>query len=146
MEKIKDCLLDVVHEQLVHGIDNVDAEELGAVVDMIKDIAQATKYCSEKKYYDSVATSMHTGVDYVKKPATLSWDMYKGYEPMPTTMSRYDEMKEMIEESDPDDRIDALDQYTRFLQDDIKKMMGTLNATDKTFLKQHLMTIAGTIM
>lgn len=67
MEKMKDLcsikatLVDSVKEQLSHGIECVDAHEMGEVVDMIKDIYEAENYCMQSKYYKSIVEAMTDG-------------------------------------------------------------------------------------
>lgn len=49
MEKLKEMkerLVDAAKMELDKGIDNVNTEELGEVVDMIKDLSEACYYCS----------------------------------------------------------------------------------------------------
>lgn len=56
MEKLNDLrdirhkLIDCASAELAKGIDKVDAAEMGEVVDMIKDLAEAEMYCA--KSYD----------------------------------------------------------------------------------------------
>lgn len=45
LHDIKDKLLSCVEEQM-HDLTNVDAEELGEVIDMIKDMEEAIYYCT----------------------------------------------------------------------------------------------------
>lgn len=46
LKKMKECLIGVVEGQIYGNIEKVDAEELGEVVDMIKDLAEAIYYCT----------------------------------------------------------------------------------------------------
>ena len=46
LEKMKECLVGMVESQIYGNIDKVDAQELGAAVDMIKDLAEAMYYCT----------------------------------------------------------------------------------------------------
>lgn len=46
MKDLKHSLIDAAKMEMAKGIDNVNAEELGEVVDMIKDLAEACYYCS----------------------------------------------------------------------------------------------------
>lgn len=58
MEKLKhmkDCLIGIVEKQIYGNIDKVDAEELGEVVDMIKDLAEAIYYCTITESMESSA-------------------------------------------------------------------------------------------
>lgn len=64
MEKLKELndikhdLIDAVKTELSKGIENVDTEELGEVIDMIKDIASAEESCMEACYYEVVTEAM----------------------------------------------------------------------------------------
>lgn len=44
-----------IHER---GIDRIDVEQIGKLVDMVKDLAEAEESCMEAKYYDLVAKAM----------------------------------------------------------------------------------------
>lgn len=64
MEKLKDLneikhkLIEAVEAELSGGIENVNTEELGEVIDMIKDIAEAEESCMEACYYEVVTEAM----------------------------------------------------------------------------------------
>ena len=67
MEKLRDLsemkhtLIEAVKMELAKGVDSVDTEELGEVVDMIKDLASAEKDCMEAAYYELVCEAMDDG-------------------------------------------------------------------------------------
>ena len=46
LKQMKECLVGMVESQVYGNIDKVDAQELGAAVDMIKDLAEAIYYCT----------------------------------------------------------------------------------------------------
>ena len=46
LEQMKECLVGMVESQIYGNLDKVDAQELGAAVDMIKDLAEAIYYCT----------------------------------------------------------------------------------------------------
>lgn len=54
-------LIDALKTQLSGGVGNVDAEEAGEVVDMIKDFAQTDYYEAKAHYYRSVEKAMEEG-------------------------------------------------------------------------------------
>lgn len=64
MEKLKDVveikhdLVEAVKAEMAQGIENVDTCEMGQVIDMIKDLAQAEKSCMEAAYYELVCEAM----------------------------------------------------------------------------------------
>lgn len=59
--KMKDKLCDYAYQQMERGLDQVDTHEMGMVVDMIKDLAEAEKSCLEADYYESVVEAMEEG-------------------------------------------------------------------------------------
>ena len=58
IKKMCEKLIDAVNYELDKGIENVDAKELGEVVDMIKDLYEAKKEMYEACYYKSVLEAM----------------------------------------------------------------------------------------
>ena len=46
LKQMKECLTDIVEGQVYGNIEKVNAEELGEVVDMIKDLAETIYYCT----------------------------------------------------------------------------------------------------
>lgn len=46
MSQLEGEILDMLDRQVARGLENVDAEELGEVVDMLKDLGEAKYYCS----------------------------------------------------------------------------------------------------
>lgn len=61
--EIKEKLEELVKSELEQGPQYVNTMELGEVVDMIKDMAQAKKYLMEACYYKSVAEAMEDGTE-----------------------------------------------------------------------------------
>ena len=72
--EMKNCLISAAQSQM-SNLQNCDAEELGEVIDMIKDIEQAIYYCtitkamkesdedSKKMYYkESIRKKKHYGL------------------------------------------------------------------------------------
>ena len=53
---IKNRILDFIDE--VEDFGRVNANELGEFVDMVKDLAEAEKYCREASYYHSITDAM----------------------------------------------------------------------------------------
>lgn len=69
MDKYKDLhdikcdLVDSIKAKFAEGIQSVDAGEMGAAVDMVKDLAQAEKDCMEACYYTMLIEGMEGGED-----------------------------------------------------------------------------------
>ena len=75
---LKDKLVGMVEHELDANAAEVDAHELGEVVDMIKDLAEAEKYVREAEYHQSVTDAME---DYS--------DGRMGYNPNRDSRGRY---------------------------------------------------------
>lgn len=58
LNEMKHTLLEAAKMQLAQGIETVDTEEMGEVIDMIKDLASAEKSCMEAAYYELVCEAM----------------------------------------------------------------------------------------
>lgn len=57
--ELKKRLIKIVESEFnTSDISSIDAKELGEVVDMIKDFAEAEKYCQEACYYQSIVEAM----------------------------------------------------------------------------------------
>jgi len=56
--ELKCTLIDALKTQMSGGVGNVDAEEAGEVVDMIKDFAQTDYYEAKAHYYRTVEKAM----------------------------------------------------------------------------------------
>lgn len=55
LKQMKECLVGIVEGQIYGNMDKVDAQELGAAVDMIKDLSEALYYCSITKAMEEEA-------------------------------------------------------------------------------------------
>lgn len=64
---IKDKALSLIETQLNGDLTQVDAKELGEVVDIAKDMAELMKYSEEACYYHKVTEAMENGSDEEKK-------------------------------------------------------------------------------
>lgn len=65
ISKVKKELLDLfTAEMCTVGAQNIDTCEAGQVVDMIKDLAEAEKYCMEACYYKSIIKAMEEDEDF----------------------------------------------------------------------------------
>lgn len=62
LSEMKETLVSALKSQL-NDISMADTKEVGEVVDMIKDLAEAEKYCFEACYYKSVIEAMEGGED-----------------------------------------------------------------------------------
>lgn len=74
VDKIKDTkdrLVDALNGEIAKGVEKVDAEEAGAITDMIKDLAEAEKECWEACYYKSIVEAMEADND------KMGYDRYR---------------------------------------------------------------------
>lgn len=62
--KMKERLVEAMCSQMENGMESVDTEEAGQVIDMIKDLAQTEYYCSKADYYETVKEAMKSGESY----------------------------------------------------------------------------------
>lgn len=51
----------IAHQMQERGVEGVNTNELGMLVDMVKDLAEAEKSCYEADYYRSVSEAMENG-------------------------------------------------------------------------------------
>ena len=56
--EMREKLISWTKEAMAGDVSTIDAQELGEVIDMIKDTYQMEYYCSKKKYYETVTEAM----------------------------------------------------------------------------------------
>ena len=167
LESIKECLINQVHAQLAH-IDQVDTEELGEVVDMIKDIAKAEYYCTvveamEKSNEESEHTTAYyrdmdrgggrmyyssgnfTPTGHSSSQSHGSWAEHDAREGR-SHMSRknYMESKEM--HRDKETQVKELEKYISELTSDITEMIEGASQEEKQLLQRKISTLATKIV
>lgn len=77
---VKDTLMKWVKcevEKGMYGPDCCDAEACGAVVDMIKDLADAAKNCMEKKYYEMMICAAMTTGEEMEEAGRMGYDNWR---------------------------------------------------------------------
>ena len=85
VEKMKDQLIELASQQLAKGADKVNTQEMGMVVDMIKDLCCAEREAAETEYYECVLDSMEDPDRYGYEPSygsSRSRGGRRGYEDM----------------------------------------------------------------
>lgn len=82
LKAMKECLVGIVEGQVYGNIDKVDTQELGAAVDIIKDLSEAIYYCT--------VTEAMNGEEYKREPKQHT--MYS-----PRTMPMYEAPNEMYD-------------------------------------------------
>ena len=63
LKSIQECLASAA-EALVYDLENVDAQELGEVIDIIKDIEETIYYCTITKAMKEGSENQEPGVMY----------------------------------------------------------------------------------
>lgn len=75
LKKMQECLIGVAESQVYGNIEKVNAEELGEVMDMIKDLSEAV-------YYTTITEAMHKQ-EYDDMMYSSPYYPMERYEPMP---------------------------------------------------------------
>lgn len=63
IKRKKDKLIEEARNRL-QNMDGGSIEQMGQIIDMIKDLSEAEKACLEAEYYDSVIDAMENGQRY----------------------------------------------------------------------------------
>lgn len=169
LKSMKENLMCCVQNQM-GNLSQVDAQELGAVVDMIKDLSEAIYYCTiteamEGKEKEQYQQPMYMMMDSGRKP-DYSRDMdrnqgrmyYDGnsgtsYYPLnmrdyregrsPMSRKMYMESKEM--HHDKAKQMKELENYMHELSQDITEMIQDASPEEKQLLQQKISALAGKI-
>lgn len=75
--ELKDKLVTAMADQVSMGVQNVNTNEAGQVVDMIKDLAEAEEKCWKACYYRSIVKAMEAEEEYVEH---MSSEERRGYD------------------------------------------------------------------
>ena len=72
LKKMKECLIGVAEGQVYGNLEKVNAQELGEVMDMIKDLSEAVYYCTitesmEKQSHEEKSQSMYYDPRYEER-------------------------------------------------------------------------------
>ena len=157
LRMMKEKLMNCVESQM-NDLSNIDAEELGEVIDMIKDLEETIYYCSvveamedrekeeeiEKRYYPYYPR-MYYGSAYDRGMRDYEYVYPKemrDYREGRSGNSRrmYMESKEMHEGKER--QMMELEKYMHELSGDIMEMIDDATPEEKQALSQKLMTLA----
>lgn len=154
LHEIKDTLIHSVAKQMKH-IDSVDTEELGEVVDMIKDIAEAIYYCTvteamegqDRAYYDGNGggrSNQYYGGNsgqgyYTEREYPI--EMKEGRSPNSRRM--YMEAKEQHHPKEA--KMRELERYAQELTQDISEMIEDASPEERQTLARKLGTLVSKI-
>lgn len=141
LKQIKNCLMSTIENQMSH-LEEVDAHELGEVMDMVKD-------CEEAMYYHSIVEAMEAKQEehlvYAREP--LYEEARHGTEEREGYSSRarrsYMESKEL--HKDKTIQMQELEKYTQELAKDVTEMIADATPEEKSILQQKLVALANKI-
>lgn len=172
INEIKDIVAEQAYEQLKHNLECVDTKELGEVIDMVKDMAEAAYYCSvveamednwdreakeeymERKYAGSrsVATPYQDGWERDTGRRTRHLPYYDYDEPVardiregrsPLTRKMYMEAK--TQHQGKEVQLHELEKYMGELSSDVTEMISDATIEEKQMLHNKLLALASKI-
>lgn len=125
LTEIQKCLISMVECQMAHP-DQVDTEELGEVIDMIKDISETKYYCTKeletKQKYENM------------KPFEIRDEKSSQYRKM------YMDSKELHKPAE--EQIHDLREYLKELSEDITEMVAKATKEEKVMLQNKLIELS----
>lgn len=165
IKAMKEMLMGCAEGQIYGNLEQVDAKELGEVIDMIKDLAEAEYYCTITEAMEEKTDVRHSPRYYTGYSRYGSrGDMYRPYE---DKMPNYEEMRysrptlrdpregrsgehrKMYMESrqlkDKNRQMQELETYMAELSSDITEMIQDASPEEKQMLQQKIMTLANKI-
>ena len=140
LKMIKGCLESAVADQMT-DLANVNTAELGAVMDMIKDVAEAMYYCSkvEKNMNKQWTDDKNEDIEYTKIKET-SWSN-EGHEGRSPTQRRiYMESKQG--QHDKAVIMQKLELYAQDLVTDVLEMLQDASMEEKSLMHKKLMALS----
>ena len=166
MKRLKETLLGTIEGQVNGHLAEVDAKELGEVVDIVKDLSEAIYYCvvteamekgekegwHEKKnttyYYTDrmVPRQRHEPRERMNEPRDMDRTYYPNDERdmregrSPSRRKRYMEGKEM--HHDKLKQMQELEEYMQELTSDLTEMIEDASPEEKTLLQQKISMLA----
>lgn len=96
LTSMEDKLIDIVECELERPQGDISTEELGAVIDMVKDLAEAKKNCRMEHYYRLVSEAMdpyNQRMGYTPDHNKTSWRMKEEMERPEKHSDRYPESR-----------------------------------------------------
>lgn len=150
IKHLKNALLCCAETQVDGHLGEVDAQELGEVIDMIKDLEEAC-------YYHTITEAMHEGSEYDKHYYTTRYprepyDPWKKEKRMPDSYEgrskeprrRYMEGKEY--HYDRNRQMKELEDYLKELSEDITEMLEDATEEEKSLLASKMTALANKIV
>jgi len=76
---LKNNFIELIGKKISdRGIERIDVQEMGMLVDMVKDLAEAEEKCWEAEYYKSVASAMEQSSGYSQ--GSMGYQQPSGYQ------------------------------------------------------------------
>ena len=122
---IQECLISMVECQMANP-SQVNTEELGEVIDMIKDISEAQYYCTKKKKYEN------------PNPFEMSYNLKE--EKSSQYRKMYMDSKELHKPAE--EQIHDLREYLKGLSEDITEMISKATKEEKVMLQNKLIELS----
>ena len=150
LKHLKDCLLCCIESQMNH-LGEVDAEELGEAIDMLKDLEEAIYYNTVTEAMKGEDKEMNWGGDkhhtekYYTTPISddddTTPDHWAGRSPHSRRM--YMESKQL--HTDKATQLRELEKYMQELTNDIVEMISDASVEEKQYLEKKMTTLAAKI-
>lgn len=142
LHALEEALVSVLECQM-GNLENVDAKEMGEVVDMIKDIEEAKYYCSVVKAMNDSTTSYFNKPHkiepyYQEKEICDSWDEKEGKSHRSRKI--YMEAKETHQEKSVQMR--ELEKYMQELAQDILEMVEDASIEERSYLSKKISALS----
>ena len=151
LQWMKDSLICVVENQLCN-LDDVDTEELGEAIDMIKDLEEAIYYCT-------VTEAMNQGNTWEMKKSDYcpEWNNSRMWNEDSETPSSYESYggrshhsrKKYLEaknmNKDKATQLRELEKYMQELSTDITEMIADASMEEKQYLEKKITALASKI-
>lgn len=157
LKHLKDCLLCCIESQMNH-LGEVDAEELGEAIDMLKDLEEAIYYTTiteamsegdgkknksehhkeEMMYYSTPIMYMDDHPTYDNNRPSGTHDTREGRSPASRRM--YMEAKNTT--SDKAMQLRELEKYMQELTNDIVEMIQDSSPEEKSYMEKKMTTLA----
>ena len=122
---IQECLISMVECQMANP-SQVNTEELGEVIDMIKDISEAQYYCTKKKKYEN------------PNPFEMTYNTNE--EKSSHYRKMYMDSKELHKPAE--EQIHDLREYLKGLSEDITEMISKATKEEKVMLQNKLIELS----
>lgn len=144
LKTIKDVLIAQVQSQL-GNLQQVDTNELGEVVDMIKDMEEAIYYCTITKAMEQSEKEIKKDISYPQYREQEMPIEFRDYREgnSPKQRKMYMESKEL--HKDKETQMKELERYMQELTSDIIDMIKDATPEEKQLLQKKISTLAAKI-